>query len=39
MDREVRFSLVGVKERSFLIGGYLGCNRDDVGPVFDGKGS
>jgi hypothetical protein len=39
MEREVRFSLVGVKERSFLIGGYLSCNRADVGPRFDGKRS
>jgi hypothetical protein len=33
MDREVRFSLAGVNERSSLIGGYLSCNRADVGPA------
>jgi hypothetical protein len=33
MDRDVRFPLVGVNEQSSLIGGYLSCNRADVGPA------
>jgi hypothetical protein len=37
MEREVRFSLAGVNERSSPIGGYLSCYLADVGPGFDGK--